>query len=241
MARLWHDTFERFRKRINALMNTLHISTAGPELASALAVLGSSQPSAEFNITISGGNLAALLAGAAIAGAPAVVNTYSPPSVPEITKKFVGEVPETITVSAQGAGGGSSDAKRIRRTKEENAAGLTIEEAEAFRAQTVYGDPQSFKASLGGDAPDAPVSAPAETPAPAEAPAPAPAEAPAHKPSAEITEADLRAAGANAVAAGKIAEVKAVAAEFGVKKWSELSPAQYGAALAKLTALMVIS
>jgi len=219
-------------------MNTLHISTAGPEVASALAVLGASQPNAEFTLTINGGNLAALLAGAAIAGAPAVVNAPMTAVAPVFTK------PAVVAPTTEGVLPGSMSVemgKRIRRTKEENAAGLTIEEAEAFRASGQT-DAMAFKAALDGNAPSSEaadatggVVATAPTSAP-EAPAPTSTVTE----SGPVTEADLRTAAAAAVGAGKKAEVMKIATDAGVKKWSELDPSKYGEVLTALTALMVV-
>lgn len=221
-------------------MNTLHISTAGPEVASALAVLGASQPNAEFTLTINGGNLAALLAGAAIAGAPAVVNAPMTAVAPVFAK------PAVVAPTTEGVLPGSMSVemgKRIRRTKEENAAGLTIEEAEAFRASGQT-DAMAFKAALDGNAPSSEaadatggVVATAPTSAP-EAPAPAPTSTVTE--SGPVTEADLRTAAAAAVGAGKKAEVMKIATDAGVKKWSELDPSKYGEVLTALTALMVV-
>ena len=215
------------------MSNIITITTAGPEVASALAILGAASPNEKFSIDISGGNLAALLAGAAIAGAPALVNVA--PAPVKFVQAVEAPVFDTMHIHSTMADTG----KRIRRTKEENAAGLTLEEAEAFRAQTVYGDPQSFKASLDDSKQEAP--APIET---IEAPAKL-MELFSHKApvqvSAEVTESDLRAAAAAAVAAGHKTEVMKVAADAGVKKWSELDPSKYGAVLAELTSLMVIN
>src|SRR5262245_20013263 len=101
--------------------NYLDFSEAnvGPEVAASLAVLGKSMPTRTFAITIRGDGLAALLASAAIAGAPAVVVNEPAPAPVAPTKA---PEPQTPAVPAHAART-ATDAARFRRTQEETAAG----------------------------------------------------------------------------------------------------------------------
>lgn len=100
------------------------------------------------------------------------------------------------------------------------------------------GRPPKVKDAEPADVPANPVAeVPAPAPAPEPAPAPAPVEPPAAPAAPTLSLEDVRAKLAEISRAGKAAEVKALMAELGAAKLSDIPPTQYQQLLEKASAL----
>lgn len=209
------------------------------EVRAHVACLANQLPNAEFNIVVTGAALAAILGNTG----DLMVNTPAAPA----GKVFPADIHDSASPVRPAAASAAAAAdkpaaadktERFRRTNEETAAGLTVDQAKAYRAQTTISDPVAYAASLAPAA--APTDAVQHTTPAASPPPPAP-EAPAAAETPPVaTEQDVRDAAAAAVKGGKKADVLKIAQDYGVANWKELDPSKYGEALTKLTALLVV-
>lgn len=205
-----------------------------PDIRAQVLTLAALDPGASISINITSAELMLLL------GAPTVVKgtlrVEGDISTAGNVEGFSKPTPAAVSTKTETAAPVEASGK-IRRTKAELDAGLTVEEASFFR-QSGGGDPVAYKASLSGDKGDTGVvtSLPVASPPP-----PPPAPPPAPDAPVVITEADVRAAAVAGVKGGQKDAVIAIAKAEGVSDWKALDPSRYNDVLGQLTALMVIA
>lgn len=206
-----------------------------PDIRQQVLALAALDPGGSFSINITGAEIVSLIGNPQLATYVAAVKSQEAPA--SVTATVATSAPAAAPVAPVAPAAEATEGKRIRRTKAETEAGLSVEEAEAFRASG-QSDPKAWKAAqAGGDVGDTGVKTPEPT-AP-EAPAAAPttvADAPV-----VITEADVRKAAVTAVQGNKREGVLAIAKKYGVADWKQLKEEQLKAVFDELTSLLVVA